>query len=208
MNFWNSSGTAKVILRFTRFDRKPSVGERVLEMGNRMLQKRASLAVILALSLALAACGGSAEEESSGATAPTPAPAQAAAAPQAEPTPAESASDETAAAAGDSGELAEHLSEKTMRLWDVYNTHEPDALQVFYSDAYWAEEVEEIRQNMQPFKNNNLTFTAEETSPPTEVEPGKWEIKHTARFQGGEVRMVFVYEQFGEDWLLTYAKPE
>ena len=173
-----------------------------------MLQKRTALTVILALSLLLAACGGSAEQESTGAAAAAPAPAPAAAAPEAEPTPSGSASGETPTGSGDSGDLAEHLSEKTMRLWDVYNTHEPDALAVFYSDAYWAEEVEEVRQNMQPFKNNNLTFTAEETSPPMEVEPGKWELKHTARFQGGEVRMVFVYEQFGEDWLLTYAKPE
>ena len=39
-----------------------------------------------------------------------------------------------------------------------------------------------------------------------EIAPGKWETKHTARFDGGLVNMVFVYEQFGEDWLLTYAE--
>ena len=68
--------------------------------------------------------------------------------------------------------------------------------------------MEEIRENMQPFKNLGLTFAAEETSAPMEIAPGKWETKHTARFDGGLVNMVFVYEQFGEDWLLTYAKPE
>ena len=174
-----------------------------------MLKRVTSLGVILALSAALAACGGSAEEETTSVASATPAPAPAAAAPQADPTPAESASPgEAAAASADSADLAVHIREKTMRLWDVYNTHEPDALKVFYSDDYWAEEVEEIRQNMQPFKNLGLTFTAEETSEPMEVEPGKWETRHTARFDGGEVRMVFIYEQFGEDWLLTYAKPE
>ena len=105
-------------------------------------------------------------------------------------------------------DVAAHLSEKTMRLWDVYNEHDPDALAVFYSEDYWQEEVDEIRANMQPFKNLGLTFTAEETSPPTEIEPGKWELKHTARFQGGLVNMVFIYEEFDGDWRLTYAKPE
>lgn len=169
---------------------------------------RTALATILALSLALAACGGSSDDDASAQPADTPAPAQAAAAPQPDPTPAESASPEAASSSDDAGDLVVHLREKTMRLWDVYNTHEPDALQVFYSDDYWVEEVEEIHQNMQPFKNLGLTFTSEETSPPMEIEPGKWETKHTARFEGGEVRMVFIYEQFGEDWLLTYAKPE
>ena len=173
-----------------------------------MLHRGRALAVILALALVLAACGGSGEEESSAEVAATPAPAPAAAATQPEPTPAEDASAGAGAASADTGDLSEHLRDKTFRLWDVYNTHEPDALQVFYSDAYWAEEVEEIHQNMQPFKNLGLTFTSEETSPPMEIEPGKWETKHTARFDGGEVRMVFIYEQFDGDWLLTYAKPE
>lgn len=126
--------------------------------------------------------------------------------PKSEPTPAEETTGE-----GDSDEpfdLAQHLSEKTMQLWDVYNEHDPDALAVFYSEDYWQEEVDEIRANMQPFKNLGLTFTAEETSPPTEIEPGKWELKHTARFQGGLVNMVFIYEEFDGDWRLTYAKPE
>ena len=172
-----------------------------------MLHRGRALAVIVVL--ALVACGGSGEEETSAAASATPATAPAAStAPQPEPTPAEDPPAETETASADTGDLAEHLRDKTFRLWDVYNTHEPDALQVFYSDDYWAEEVEEIHQNMQPFKNLGLTFTSEETSPPMEIEPGKWETKHTARFEGGEVRMVFIYEQFVEDWLLTYAKPE
>ncbi|MCE2528225.1 MAG: hypothetical protein J4G00_11965 [Actinomycetia bacterium] len=95
-----------------------------------------------------------------------------------------------------------------MHLWEVHNTHDPDALQVFYSDSYWEEERESLRENMQPFINQNLTFTAEETSPPTEIAPGKWETKHTARFQGGLVNMVFIYEEFDGTWLLTFAKPQ
>ena len=122
--------------------------------------------------------------------------------PQAEPTPTEEAVPDEPI------DIAEYLSEKTMRLWDVYNMHDPDLLEEFYSEDYWQEEVDEIRSNMQPFKNLGLTFSAEETSPPTEIEPGKWELKHTARYQGGLVKMVFIYEEFDGDWRLTYAKPE
>ncbi len=133
--------------------------------------------------------------EASGTSAPT-------AIPQVEPSPTEEpAPDEPV-------DVAEHLSEKTMRLWDVYNMHDPDLLEEFYSADYWKEEENEVRSNMEPFKNRGLTFTAEETSPPTEIEPGKWEVKHTARFQGGAVNMVFIYEEFDGDWRLTYAKPE
>ena len=126
--------------------------------------------------------------------------------PQEEPTPAE----DTAGEASPDGpiDIAEHLSEKTMRMWDVYNEYDPDALEEFYSEDYWQEEVDEIRSNMQPFKSRGMTFTAEETSPPTEIEPGKWEVRHTARFQGGSVNMVFIYEEFDGDWRFTYAKPE
>ena len=186
-----------------------------------MLRRSTVLAVVLALSLFLAACGGSAEEAAGDEASETPAVPQAASdtpqakptpaqmpteTPQVKPTPAENASGE--ADSGDPIDMVEHLREKTMRLWDVYNTHDPDALEVFYEENYWKEEVEEIRSNMQPFKNLGLTFTAEETSPPTEIAPGKWETKHTARFTGGLVNMVFIYEEFGGDWLLTYAKPE
>ena len=201
-----------------------------------MLKMRTALAAILALLLFLAACGGSAEKSTVGEVSDTPAPTPTeapkveptpapTATPRVEPTPTEKASggedsdapaptatpqvEPTPEAASDEPiDLVEHLREKTMNLWDVYNTHVPDALEVFYSEDYWQEEVEEIRSNMEPFKNLGLTFTAEETSPPTEIEPGKWELKHTARFQGGLVNMVFIYEEFDGDWRLTYAKPE
>ena len=164
-----------------------------------MLQRGMVLAATLALSLVLAACGGSAENT----PAPTPTATEA---PRVEPTPTEEAAEEPAS--NESAGIAEHLSEKTMRLWDVYNMHDPDALEVFYSEDYWQEEVEEIRANMEPFRNLGLTLTAEETSPPTEIAPGRWEVKHTARFQGGLINMVFIYEEFAGDWRLTYAKPE
>ena len=140
-----------------------------------------------------------AEKKTGGEVSDTPTPI---ATPQVEPTPTEEAVPD------EPMDIAEHLSEKTMRLWDVYNMHDPDLLEEFYSEDYWQEEVDEVRSNMQPFKNLGLTFTAEETSSPTEIEPGKWEVKHTARFQGGLVKMVFIYEDFDGDWRLTYAKPE
>ena len=149
-----------------------------------MLQRGAALAVIVALSLVLAACGGSAEEERSKEASAAPAAAQAAAAPQPEPTPAEDAPGD--AVSGDSADLPGQLREKTMQLWDVYNTYDLDALKVFYEENYWKEREEQTRLDMQPFESRGLTFTAEETSPPTEIAPGKWETKHTARFDGGE----------------------
>ena len=123
-----------------------------------------------------------------------------------EPTPAENASEE--AASDDPVDVAEHLSEKTMQLWEVYNKHDPDALKAFYEENYWKEKEEGIRSNMQPFKTFGITITAEETSPPTEIAPGKWEIRHTGRFPLGSVSMVFIYEEFGGDWLLTYAEDQ
>ena len=144
-----------------------------------------------------------AEKTTGGEVSDTPTPTET---PREEPTPAEDTADE--ADPDGTIDISEHLSEKTMRLWDVYNMHDPDLLEEFYSEDYWQEEVDEVRSNMQPFKNLGLTFTAEETSSPTEIEPGKWEVKHTARFQGGLVKMVFIYEDFDGDWRLTYAKPE
>ena len=161
-----------------------------------MRQRGTALAAILALSLVLAACGGSAATPT-----PTPAPTATATA-----TPAGNESGE--ATPEDSIDIPEHIREKTMRMWDVYNTYDVDALSAFYSEDYWREEEEEVRSNIKPFESRGSTFTAEETSPPTEIAPGKWEIKQVARFPGGAFNMVFVYEQFGEDWLLTYAKPE
>ena len=182
-----------------------------------MLQRGTVLAVILALLVVLAACGGSGEETTGGEASETAAPAAtptakptptetASVTPQAKPTPAESATGEDDS--DDSTEMVEHLREKTMRMWDVYNTHDPDALEVFYEESYWKEEEEETRSNMQPFKDRGMTITAEETSPPTEIAPGRWETRHTATFPGGSVKMVFIYEEFGGDWLLTYAEVE
>ena len=177
-----------------------------MQIGDGMPQRGMALAVVLALSLILATCGGSAEEERSEEASAAPAAAPAADTPQPEPTPAENASGE--AVSGDSADLPGHLREKTMQLWDVYNTYDLDALKVFYEENYWKEREEQTQLDMQPFESRSLTFTAEETSPSTEIAPGKWETKHEASFPGGSVNMVFVYEQFREDWLLTYAKPE
>ena len=84
--------------------------------------------------------------------------------------------------------------------------YDVDALKAFYEENHWVEE--EVWSNMQPFKNLGMTLTPEETSPPTEIAPGKWEIQHTAVFSGGSVDMVFIYKQFGGDWLLTYAESQ
>ena len=172
-----------------------------------MLQKETSLAAILALFLILPACGGSAQEAPGGEASEALAPAQTISdTPRVEPTSTEDASGEATSA--DSIDIAEHLSEKTMHLWEVYNTYDPDALKAFYEEDYWNEKVEQIRLDMQPFKNRGMTFAAEETSPPTEIASGKWEIKHTARFTGGSVNIVFIYENFGGQWLLTYAEAQ
>ena len=165
-----------------------------------MLSRMTVLAATLALCLSLVACGGSGDEEAPAEVVTTPAPAQAATAAPAESATVQASSDESV-------DLVEHLRAKTFHLWGVYNTHEPDALEIFYSDDYWREEKDLIRSNMQPFKNQGLLFTSEETSAPTEISPGKWETKHTARFPGGLVKMVFIYEEFNGEWLLTFAKP-
>ncbi len=95
-----------------------------------------------------------------------------------------------------------------MQMWEAYNTHDLDALKAFYEENYWNEKEEELRSDMRPFKTFGITITAEETSPPTEIAPGKWEIKHTGRFTMGSVNMVFIYEEFGGDWLLTYTEDQ
>lgn len=174
-----------------------------------MLKRRTALAVILALSLVLAACGGSSNEDSSVREAQTPASTQPSTEmPQAEATPAGNEAGGDVADTGGAVDMAEHLRGKTMRMWEVYNSHVPEDLEQFYSADYWEEEKDVVRINMQPFKNMGLQFTAEETSPPTEIEPGKWEYRQTARFQGGLVNMVFIYEQFDGEWLLTFAKAQ
>ena len=176
-----------------------------------MLPKGAAPAVVVALSLALAGCGGSAEEAAGDRDAATPAPAQATApataeAARTEPAPAEGASG--LAASGEQAEIVEHLREKTMQVWEVYNTHDPDALKVFYEESYWEAEEEEVRSNMEPFRAFGVSINAEETSPPTEIAPGRWEIRHTGRFPLGSVKMVFIWEEFDGEWLLTHAESE
>ena len=173
-----------------------------------MLHMGTVLAAILALSAVLAACGGSAGEETGGQVSEPPPTAQPATdTPQAEPTPEATASGE-AATTGDAMDVAEHLRDKTMRMWEAYNTHDLDALKPFYEENYWKEEEEELRSNMRPFKTFGISIKAEETSPPTEIAPGRWEIRHTGRFPMGSVNMVFIYEEFEGDWLLTYAESE
>ena len=103
-------------------------------------------------------------------------------------------------------EIATYLSARTMELWDVYNTYELEALRQFYEPSYWDSEREELRRNMGPFESRGTVFVAEETSPPREIEPGKWQIKHKARFNGSAIDMKFIYEQFDGEWLLTYAE--
>ena len=192
-----------------------------LYTGECMLQMGTALTVIMALSLILAACGGSAEEVTHGESSETPTSTQAAsdtpqvestptqmvsATPEVEPTPAEDASGD--AAPDNTIDVAEHLSEKTMQLWEVYNKYDLDALKAFYEENYWKEQEEEIRSNMQPFKTFKISITGEETSPPTEIAPGKWEIRHIGRFPLGSMDMVFIYEEFEGDWLLTYAESQ
>ena len=189
--------------------------------GGGILHEGTVLALILALSLVLAACGGSAEEAAGDEAPETPAASQAASeipqveptpvqetseTPQVEPTPADSASGE--AASGYPTDVAGHISGRTMELWEVYNTHDLDALKAFYEENYWKEKEEEIRSDMQPFKTFGISIKGEETSPPTEIAPGKWEIRHTGSFPLGSVDMIFIYEEFEGDWLLTYAESQ
>lgn len=127
---------------------------------------------------------------------PTPAPT---ATPQPEPTPAANPS-------SDPLDIPEHLREKTAQFWEAYNKYDLDALKTFYEENYWNEQEAEVQSNMQPFKSFGMKITAEETSPPTEIAPGKWEIRQTASFSVGSIKMVFIYEEFEGDWLLTYAQ--
>ena len=188
-----------------------------------MLHGGTVLAVILALSVVLAACGGSAEKGAGGQASETPptaqpgldnpqvepTPAQAAPdAPQVEPAAEATASGDVAASAGDAIDVAEHLRQKTMRMWEAYNTHDLNELKPFYEGNYWKEEEEELRSNMRPFKTFGISIKAEETSPPTEIAPGRWEIRHIGRFPMGSVNMVFIYEEFEGEWLLTYAESQ
>lgn len=104
--------------------------------------------------------------------------------------------------------LAEHLRHKTAELWLVYNGHDVDGLRVFYEESYFESEEAELRRNMEFFESGKLVITAEETSPPTEIEPGRWQIKQKASWDGGSVNMNFIYEQIDGEWLLTYAETD
>ncbi len=176
-----------------------------------MMKWRTAVAVILALSLLLAACGGSGGEPADTVATEPSAPTQpSSGAPQSEPTAAQPAAGtpQVETAPAEPFDVAAHLSAKTMELWDVYNTHDPEALKAFYSEAYWAEKAEEVESNMEPFKLFGITIAGEETSPPTEVEPGKWEVRHDASFPLGSLKMLFIYEEFDGEWLLTYAEDQ
>ena len=149
------------------------------------LRQSGSVALVLVVAAlamaALAACGGGGDPEP--------------------PPPTEPLSAEDA-------ELAAHLSEKTMLLWEYYNDYNLESLRTLYEPNYWLSEEEELRHNMEPFERRNIKFTAEETSPPTEIEPGIWQVKHKASFSGGSVRMKFLYEEFDGEWLLTHAETD
>ena len=176
----------------------------------------AALAAVLVLSLGLVGCGGSAEEPTGGqapettvgstpdTTAPTVPETSQVAATVAEDPSGEATSGEAVSA--DSADVVEHLREETTRFWEAYNGYDVDALTAFYEEDYWAEQEDEVRSNMQPFELYGMTIAATETSPPTEIAPGMWEIRHNARFAGSSLEMVFVFEQFDGEWLLTYAE--
>ena len=174
-------------------------------------------ATVLALSLVLVSCGGSTEEATTSSQSPettTGKPAETTAPTvaemsQVEAAVAEGASGEAAseeAASGDSAGVVEHLRQKTMQFWEAYNAYDVDTLMVFYEESYWAEQEDEVRSNMRPFELNRMTITATESSPPAELAPGRWETRHDARFSGGSLEMVFIFEQFDGEWLLTHAE--
>ena len=202
----------------------------LIHEGSVVLQRGTVLIVILVLSLVLAACS-EADQDVTGDKAPeTPKPTQApTATPQIEPTPPQAPTatpqiDPTPTQvptatpqpeptpgevpSSDSADISELLREKTTLFWEAYNSYELDALKTFYEENYWNEQEAEIQSNMQPFKSFGMKITAEETSPPTEIAPGKWEIRQTASFSVGSITMVFVYEDFEGAWLLTYAEDQ
>lgn len=204
----------------------------VAASGDGMLRSRTALVVIAALSLILAACGGAGEEASDNGPAATPAPTQApAATPTAQPTPADEAtSDDEASptpaptqAASDASEaeatptaeatappvdVVEQIRLRTEAMWEVYNSHDADALAAFYEPSYWKAEEEEVRANMQPFRTFGITIRAEETSPPTEIAPGQWEIRQTGHFPLGSIKLGFIWQEFDGVWLLIHTEAE
>ena len=168
-----------------------------------------ALIALFAMCVALvAACG--AEDEPT----PTSVPPTATAIPQ----PTSTAAPEPTATAteadidmvnddDDAADLPALIRDKTMQLWDVYNTYDVDGLEVFYAPSYWEEQEAALRTNIVTFQNAGAILTAEETSPPTEVSAGVWELRQFVT-SGPSVAFPFrlVYEQFGDEWLLTFAE--
>ena len=204
------------------------MSQMLIHEGSAILQRGMALTVILAISLVLAACGEADQNATSDKATETPKPTQAptqtpqieptptqvpTATPQIEPTPtpAPIATPQpeptlTENPSSDTLDIPEHLRNKTTQFWEAYNKYDLDALKTFYEENYWNEQEAEIQSNMQPFKSFAMKVTAEETSPPTEIAPGKWEIRQTASFSVGSIKMIFIYEDFQGDWLLTYAQ--
>ncbi len=171
-----------------------------------MLRWTMALAAVLALSLVMGACQAEPTPTPTPTPAPTPSPTDT---PQPEPTPtSEDAPGDAASPFADPADLAAHLSARSMEMWEVYNAYDLEGLRAFYEESYWQEQEAALRSNMQPFQARGATFEAEETSPPTEIAPGRWEVRHRARFPGGSVKMVFIYEQFDGRWLFTHAEVE
>ena len=182
-----------------------------------MLQRGTALAVILALSPVLAACGGSSGLRPAmrprKASTPTqafsyvplaePTPEQAApVTPQVELTPAESASAPTAGLS----DLTKHIRQRMAHLWEVYNLYDGEALKALYEENYWAEREEQVLYDSANFEKFELKITPEELTPPTEIAPCKWETAHRGHFLGGSVDVVFIFEEFDGEWLLTLAE--
>ncbi|MXZ46328.1 MAG: hypothetical protein F4Z08_04955 [Chloroflexi bacterium] len=133
---------------------------------------------------------------------PTPAATQAASdASEAEATP-------TAGPTAPPVDVVEQIRERTEAMWEVYNSHDADALAAFYEPSYWKAEEEEVRANMRPFRNFGISIRPEETSPPTEIAPGQWEIRQTGHFPLGSVKLAFVWQEFDGVWLLIHTEAE
>ncbi|MYE33183.1 MAG: hypothetical protein F4X80_11185 [Chloroflexi bacterium] len=105
-------------------------------------------------------------------------------------------------------DVVEQIRERTEAMWEVYNSHDADALAAFYEPSYWTTEEEEVRANMRPFRNFGISIRPEETSPPTEIAPGQWEIRQTGHFPLGSVKLVFIWQEFDGVWLLIHTDAE
>lgn len=153
-----------------------------------------------------ATAGGEATATATPAQAATATAATAATAtPQPEATETADASAETTAPPVD---VVEQVRARTEAMWEVYNAHDADALAAFYEPSFWEAEEEEVRANMRPFRTFGVTIRPEETSPPTEIAPGQWEIRQTGHFPLGSVKLVFVWQEFDGVWLLIHTEAE